>query len=214
MFENNSPIKIDMHASPRRAHFEYFRSMAYPYVGVTVDVDITRLMQQRRSAGYPFFLSLLYHAERAANTIPELRRRIRGDDVLEFPWCPSSHTVAKPDGTYAYCVLQSNVPFDAFLPHAMVAQDACRQSGTIDEDESALASLFISSVPWMRYSALVQPVPFPADSNPRISWGKFTEECGRITLPVSILCHHALVDGLHISQFYDALNEQLRNPYQ
>lgn len=28
-------------------------------------------------------------------------------------------------------------------------------------------------------------------------------------MPVSVLCHHALVDGLHISRFYERLNEQM-----
>lgn len=34
---------IDMETYPRRAHFEYFRAMRQPYVGITADVDITRL---------------------------------------------------------------------------------------------------------------------------------------------------------------------------
>lgn len=29
-------------------------------------------------------------------------------------------------------------------------------------------------------------------------------------MPVSVLCHHALVDGLHIARFYDCLNEELK----
>lgn len=213
MFEQNPPRIIDMSASPRRAHYEYFRSMAYPYVGITANVDISRLMKARLDTDAPFFLSLLYHVERAANLVPELRRRIWKDEVLEFPWSPSSHTVAKPDGTYAYCVLRSDMPFDEFLPRAKEAQEICRTSGTIEEDDSAVASLFISSIPWISYTALVQPVPYPADSNPRISWGKYAEENGKIQLPLSLLCHHGLVDGLHIGRFYDALNELLDHPF-
>ena len=45
-------------------------------------------------------------AVRAANGVPELRRRIRGDQVVEYDRCPSSHTVALPDGTYCYCRLE------------------------------------------------------------------------------------------------------------
>ena len=33
--------RIDMATYPRLDHFHYFCSMAYPYVGVTVDVDVT-----------------------------------------------------------------------------------------------------------------------------------------------------------------------------
>lgn len=28
-------------------------------------------------------------------------------------------------------------------------------------------------------------------------------------MPVSLLCHHALADGLHLAQFYRALEERL-----
>lgn len=31
---------------------------------------------------------------------------------------------------------------------------------------------------------MVQPVPVPADSNPRITWGKYFQQGGRMLLPV------------------------------
>ncbi len=34
---------IDMDSYKRKAHFEYFGSLAYPYVGATVNVKITGL---------------------------------------------------------------------------------------------------------------------------------------------------------------------------
>lgn len=204
------PKIIDLNTYPRRAHFEYFSSFANPYVGVTVPVDITPLMDFRRETGAPFFLSLLYPAVQAANSVPELRRRIKDGQILEFPRCPSSHTVAKNDGTYAYCVLDYPMPFTDFLPRAIAAQEQCRRSGTIEEDpDAALPCFFVSSAPWLPYTALVQSTPYPADSNVRITWGKYTTENGRIQIPMSILCHHALVDGRHLGMFYDALNEEI-----
>ena len=49
----------------------------------------------------------------------------------------------------------------------------------------------------------------PDDSNPRISWGKYVTVNGRTTLPVSLFVNHALADGLHISRFYQKLEEEL-----
>ena len=40
---------------------------------------------------------------KAVNEIPEFRQRIAGEKIVEFDNCPTSHTVMKPDGTYAYC---------------------------------------------------------------------------------------------------------------
>ena len=62
----------------------------------------------------------------------------------------------------------------------------------------------------LSYSNLIQPVPIPADSNPRITWGKYFEETGRVFIPVTVLCHHALVDGVHIGRFYNNPERQLR----
>ena len=89
-------------------------------------------------------------------------------------------------------------------------QEAAKQSGSIAESEGDTLDLFyISTLPWISYSALIQPVPIPADSNPRITWGKFSTRDNRLVLPVSVLCHHALVDGRHLGQFYQALDQAL-----
>ena len=49
---------------PRRKHFEYFSAMADPYVGATVETDVTDFLAACRSTGGPFFLSFLYCAGR------------------------------------------------------------------------------------------------------------------------------------------------------
>ena len=84
----------------------------------------------------------------------------------------------------------------------------CR-GGDIEEGEEAISYFFCSSLPWLTYTALVQPTPSPADSNPRLTWGKYFERDGKTLLPFSVLCHHALVDGLHLSRFYESLAERL-----
>ena len=65
---------IDMEKDPRCGQFAYFRAMQYPFASVTVEVDITDMMTARGSR--PFFLSLLYAVVRAANAVPQLRRRL------------------------------------------------------------------------------------------------------------------------------------------
>ena len=119
---------VDMSRDPRRDQFAYFQTLANPYVGVTVQVDVTDLSERCRETGASFFLAVLYAAVRAANGVPELRRRIRGDRVAEYDRCPSSHTVALPDGTYCYCRLEADRPFGEFLPYAAAEQERVKGS--------------------------------------------------------------------------------------
>lgn len=68
--------KLDMETYPRKAHFDYFCSLAYPYAGMTVNVDATELWTKAKATGESFFLHLLYAIGNAANAVPAFCRRI------------------------------------------------------------------------------------------------------------------------------------------
>lgn len=201
---------IDMTTYARKAHFDYFRSLAYPYVGVTAEMDITDFRRATKQHGCNFFHSFLWCVSQAANRIPQLRQRQAGDGIVEYDFCPTSHTVAREDETYVYCDLNANCPYTEFLPYAEKTQRAAIEGGDIDRapgEEEPL--LFISCMTWLSHTALTLPTPIPADSNPRITWGKFFERDGKTLIPVSLQVNHALADGLHMSRFYKYLEEKL-----
>lgn len=199
--------EIDMGADSRREQFDYFRAMDNPYAGVTVPVDITGLYQHIKTRGYPFFLTVLYLAANAANAVPELRRRIRGEKVVEYESCLTSHTVALDGGTYCYCCLDCSGPFDTFLDDAKAEQERVRRAPSLDDGADAESLFFVSSLPWLHYTAIVQPTPRPADSNPRITFGRYEPQGERLLLPVTLLVNHALADGKHMADFYGNFEE-------
>lgn len=199
---------INMEQAPRREQYAYFRTFANPYVGLTVNVDITGLMPGK-ARGESLFLLTLYAVSRAANSVPELRRRIRGEQVVEYANCPSSHTVALDNGAYCYCQLEVNRTLEDFLVYAAEAQDYARDHPTLEDGEDGESLFFVSCVPWLSYTSMIQPVPVPADSNPRITWGKYFRQGEQTLMPVTLLAHHALVDGIHIARFYEALDREM-----
>lgn len=200
---------IDMETYKRKNHFHYFNSLAYPYVGITVDVDITEFIKKIKEKKYPFFLTFLWCVNQACNEIPEFRQRIVDDSIIEYEYCHTSHTVAKEDETYAYCTLDARMNLNDFIEKSLPIHNQAKEEGTIKEDGEALSLIFISTLPWISYTSLIQPVPIPADSNPRVTWGKYKEENGKIVIPVSTLCHHALVDGKQLADFYKMLENKI-----
>ena len=203
--------RIDMNTYPRRDHFAHFCAMAYPYVGVTVDADVTDLLALCREKGYSFYLLVLHAVALAADEVPEFRRRIDQGGIIEFDACPTSHTELKPDGTYAYCTLRHHMPLADYLAKAEAARAAARESGSIEEEDDVQSMYFISTLPWLHYTQLIQPVACGEESNPRITWGKYQPDAaGRMMMPLSVLVHHALADGLHIAKFYEAFDRQIK----
>ena len=207
---------LDMDRYPRRAHFDTFRAMDYPYAGVCADVDITALYGFIRERRLPFFLTLVYVLTRAANGVPELRRRIRGEGIVEFSHCDSSYTLMLEDETYCHCRLDFAQPFERYILSAPAEQERERCSPGLVPIEEEESLFFVSCLPWLSFTALVQPVNLHGDSNPRITVGKYREQNGRVLLPVSLLAHHALADGLHLCRFFKNLEEKqleyLRTP--
>ena len=204
--------RIDMATYPRRDHFEHFYGMAYPYVGVTVEVDVTALLTLCREKGYSFYLMVLHAVALAADEVDEFRRRIDDGGIVEYDECPTSHTELKPDGTYAYCTLHHHMPLAEYLQKAEAARAAARKSGSIEEEAEVQSMYFISTLPWLHYTQLIQPVACGEESNPRFTWGKYQQNAeGRMMMPLSVLVHHALADGVHIAKFYDEFEKQMKH---
>lgn len=203
---------LDMECYPRKQHFDYFRTLPYPYTGVTVPVDVTELYAFCKRGGYSFYLSFLHAAALAANRVPAFRQRIRGDSIVEYDSCGTSHVELLENGTFCYCTLyHDGRPFSQYMAEAEARRAACREKGTLEEDENVEGLYFVTTLPWLSYTALVQPVAGGDESNPRISWGKFSRDVeGRLQMPVTVLAHHALVDGLQISEFYRNVAEEIQ----
>ena len=203
--------KINLEEYPRRKHFEYFSSLQYPYVGVTSDVDVTDLVGFCKSRQYSFYSVFLHLVALAADDVPEFRQRIHHGEIIQYDQCPTSHIELLENGTYCYCTLRHHMPLEEYVPYAAETRKRCRENGVLEEDAEEESMYFISTLPWLHYSALIQPVAGGEESNPRITWGKFQKDHnGREQMPVSVLAHHGLVDGIHIARFYQNLESQMR----
>ena len=204
---------IDLETYPRRSHFEYFGRMAFPYVGLTANVDVTNLIRYAKGRSGSSFHAVLWAAAKAANAIPELRQRIVHGQIVEFDHCNAGYTVAREDHTFCNCDVETRMSLDDFLVDAKRRQaEAIQQTGFVNPDEDEVGQIFTSCVPWVEFTQVVQPVPSPGDCNPRIVFGKYIPDGEKTLMPLHIQCNHALVDGYHIAEFFrifQQINDEL-----
>lgn len=213
---------IDFSTYPRKDHFEHFISMDNPFANVTVQVDITDWVRWQKGNGYPFFLTFQYALVQAANRVPELRRRYIDGRIVEYDFCNPSYIVAVPDGTYRYCLVNADQPLEAYLAEGKRKQEAAVRAETLEEEGDPQSQLFITSMPWLHFSAVVMPYPDRTFTNPNFGLGQYAKEIRlvledgksvekeRITIPVHLMVNHALVDGRHMASFFENLEEELR----
>ena len=219
---------LDLDTYARKDHFLHFLTMQNPMVTMTVFVEITEWEERRKRGGYPFFLSLQYAMMQAANRIPAFRQRILDGSIVEYDYSHASYTVALPDGTYRYCLVHGNQPFESYLEEGRRKQAKAMQEErlTEDEEEEVLGLLFFSCSPSLRYTSLELPYPNPSFSNPCLTLGKAQEERylaleegkvvekRKVTIPVSLAVNHALMDAGHATEFYAYLQEELEGMFR
>ena len=66
---------IDLETFPRRSHYEFFKSYAYPYMGITANVDVTGLYDSAKAMGGSPFLAFLWAAATAASSASRAAQR-------------------------------------------------------------------------------------------------------------------------------------------
>jgi len=208
---------IDLSSWSRRRHFALFNGFDQPHFGLCASVDLTAAHAALKARGLPFTAAMVYLLARTANGIPEFRHRIRGAGaaagVVEHERVHPSITVLPEDGLFSFCTIPYHPRMDRFLPEAVASMAEKRLHPSLEEVADQDDLLYLSCIPWVAFTGVQHPMrQHPVDSIPRIAWGKYGAEGGRLKLPVAVQGHHALMDGVHLGSFYTRLQELLDAP--
>ncbi|MDB4293129.1 chloramphenicol acetyltransferase [Maribacter sp.] len=198
----------------RKKHFDFFRSMNHPHFNISANVDITALLPYLKAKKLPTTPSIVYLITRAAHEIREFRWRIREEQIVEHTTVQPSFTVPTADSdVFSFCTVAYNEEPAIFIQQAQDRIKEMLQSPSFEDEEGRDDYLFLSAVPWVSFTGILHAMHYhPCDSVPRICWGKFFEQNGKMLMPLSVQVHHALVDGRHLGQYFELLENMSASP--
>ncbi|MBQ4819343.1 chloramphenicol acetyltransferase [Aquimarina sp. MMG016] len=206
--------KLDLTTWNRKEHFEFFGGFDEPFFGITTTVDFTLGYQNIKDNGYPYFLYYLHKSIKAANSIEEFRYRIEDDQVYVYDKIHASPTIGREDHTFGFSFMEYEEDFDLFVAKAQKEIDEVKNSTGLRHTDNAkrIDTIHYSSIPWYNFSGLTHARHFQfKDSIPKISFGKYTKEQGKINLPIAINVHHGLMDGYHIGKYLEEFQSLLNS---
>lgn len=212
---------IDPALSPRAAAFAFYRHAAQPRWGLTTRVDVAPLracLPRWREAvpGLTAFVAYHHALLRAADAVPALRQRLTPEGtVLEWPQLDASPTVLREDGSFAFSHLAYARSLRDFAPAALRAVALARRVGADWglRDEAQRATLHTTVLPLVAFTDFTHARRGGFDdATPSVALGRFTPDGSRCWMPLNLVVHHALVDGLHVGQFVQALEALLAQP--
>lgn len=196
--------ELDINNWERKEHFEFFKNFDEPFFGVTIDLDCTAAYKFCKEKGHSFFLYYLHRSLKAANSTEAFRYRIIGDKVVVYDRVNASPTINRPNGTFGFAYMDYFDDFRGFEKNAKKEIERVQNSTGLVPAISGENVIHYSSIPWIKFTSLSHARNFLFnDSCPKISFGKLTENKGRMEMPVSIHVHHALMDGLHVGRYID-----------
>lgn len=199
---------IDKSLWNRREHFEHFSTFDDPFFGVTVNIDCTGIYKQSKEKEFPFSLLLLHSIITTACEIEEFRYRIVGEDIVCYDSLVPEATIARADHTFSFASFEYNTDENIFIQKAKTEIERLQHTtGLNKSDAFHHNAIHYSTVPWLVFTDMKHPLNMRSgDSIPKISTGKFFYEGKRLMIPISITCHHGLMDGFHIGRFLELLS--------
>ncbi|GAA0076000.1 chloramphenicol acetyltransferase [Clostridium sp. CTA-5] len=204
---------IDIENWKRKEHYNYFKKMDYPHFNICANIDITKFYKYIKENELPFFISILYASSKAANSIKEFKLRIREDKVIEHEIVNPSFTVMTDDKIFSFCKSNYIDNFNEFKVNTLKEIENVKNNIIIKDEVIGDDVVYITSIPWISFTNLTHPINIDDTASiPRIAWGKYFKDGENIKLPVSVQVHHALLDGVHIGQYFNIIEEIIDNP--
>ncbi len=199
---------IDEKNWERAMHCTVFRNSIEPAFCVTFEADITNFLDRIRKQNLSFTLSMVYAVCKCANEVDAFRYRFLDGKVVLFDRIDTAFTYLNKD-TELFKVV--NVPMADTLEEYVksAAKIALEQkeyfTGPLGNDVFQC-----SPMPFLTYTHISHTNSGKKDNaTPLFDWGKYYEKNGRTVMPVSVQAHHSFVDGIHIGQFAEKLQEYL-----
>ncbi|MEO9825436.1 MAG: CatA-like O-acetyltransferase [Paracoccaceae bacterium] len=196
---------VDLNTWPRAAQFHFFRTFERPHYAITVRIDVTQLMEQRKAHNVSPFRQALYAIGSGLHAVPELCMRFQGETVTRYDALKLSPTIPLDNGDFRYTYLQFDPDRAAFGAHTRAKIEEVRAGAPLNANDGSVQDVaYLSCLPWLDYTSLDNAFPNAQDCIPRVSWGKIVPKGDGFDMAMTIQVHHALVDGLQVGKFFEA----------
>ncbi len=194
-------IEFDLENNP----FINFLSSRY---AMSARVNVEDMWNYSKENNLSFFIMSLGALMNSLNAIPEMRRRIIDDKVIEFSSldvvCPimnKEQTVFKEvrveDPQRFNHILKWHDYVEDHLLNVMEGVDEAFTIDTMERDKINIANY--SCIPWIDFDSITNAVASGNAIQPLVTWGKVNED---YEMTVSITVSHIFVNGLELAKFY------------
>lgn len=189
--------------------FTDFLSARY---SMTVRVNASKTYELSKKENISFFNLTTACILNAINEIPEFKLRIKDGKVVEYEYINAVTPILQEDHTIREIEVTPPTKFKNIYEwnnHLENKKKNIKDTFQIEpmkRDELPLVNF--SCIPWIDFDSMTNPVAYPNQIMPLITWGKLVN--GK--LPITLTASHIFIFGWHFKLFYEKVENNLTNP--
>lgn len=202
--------EIEIEKWKRKNTFEFFRDFEDPFFNLTAPIDATNLYYFCKKNQLSFSLAVLFYSIQTANEIPEFKIRLQDEKLIEYDKVHATQTILNDDETFSFCYFELKENVVEFDKTGKEAIKRYKELKSFKVENERLDLIYYSVIPWISFTSFKNATRLDFSKTvPRIVFGKYFEENGKIKLPHSVEVHHAVMDGIHVGKYFNLLQAKL-----
>ena len=204
--------QVNIAAWNRRESYEFFKEFQDPFVGIGVDLEVSQFYLFAKSQKLGVHHALLYATLAAANEFEPMSLRRKEDGVVSYDTIDMGCSVLKADGsfTFAYYAWIHGESFEEFIARTKKITRTAAKGIPLDPRPNRTNLIYGTTLPWVSFTSFSHPKQGGGHSIPRTVFGKIYERSGIWYLPFHLEVDHALMDGLDMANYLQAVEQKLR----
>lgn len=202
----------------RRDRFDLFNRYDNPLINIGFELELVDFRPFCKASGLPPFHVFQFCLLTAVQGIDNFLYRILDGEVIKIDEFLASYTVINKDNNLNYASFTMSQDLREFVARSLAAGAVARETRALMNDTASFTprerknNIYTTCLPWLRLTSIEHPVYRMGEADiPVIAWGRFSDPRpdGRMSVPFSVQAHHGFVDGFHIQQLAQALQQRV-----
>lgn len=205
--------KIDLNKWNRGKLFKSYIDNMRIVMSLTVDIDVTRLIEFTKSNGLKFYPSMVWIVSKVVNAHDEFKYSWNDKkELIKWDYVSPSYTeFHKDDENFTKLVTEFSDSIFEFHARFILDREKHKKERAFVENKS-LNFFDVSCLPWVKYNHFdIHVFDEGKFLAPVITWGKYELEQGKYMMPITMNIHHAVADGFHLSRFFNEVQELINS---
>lgn len=202
---------ININEWNRKELFNHYDSLTNPFVFVNTSIDITNIYNYCKKTHKSMYATIGYLITMTVNKIEEFKYRKVDNKIIVHDQIKGNFTENIDGKKIGFFTLDYTEDYDKFINsfyserEELIHPTKERPEINYDSDE-----VWMSCAPWFVMNSVLPPFT-KENTIPQFIWDKFIIKDSKVTINLMIMAHHGFVDGFHLGECINLLQESINN---